>query len=81
MISEFQKNQTDRYEKVLFAYRKRLYKREPAVQINNHNTNVNFSIPGPNSSARGTVNDDMMEDDDISSNLVFKPKGFKTQRK
>ena len=31
-------------EKAIASYQKRLYKREP-IQINNHNTNVNFNIP------------------------------------
>lgn len=44
MIAEFYNMQMVRHEKVIKGYQKRLYKREPTYQINNHNTNVNFNV-------------------------------------
>ena len=44
MIAEYHNLQIDRHEKMIKGYQKRLYKREQPIQINNHNTNVNFNM-------------------------------------
>ena len=59
MIAEFHNLQIDRHGKLIKSYQKRLYKREPTYQINNHNTNVNFN---------------MNSDAPISEATVFRPK-------
>ena len=59
MIAEYHNLQIERHEKLIKGYQKRLYKREPTYQINNHNTNVNFNM---NSEAP------------VSEQTVFRPK-------